>query len=220
MNTPLRLLILLAALSAPDVAMSASDPKDRLDLPCTWPVDEPEKATQLCRAIYHLGRYDEARPGPTIHGRPTIEVTIQPEWGFNFLERSVALLQEDNRGVHVLWLHPSYYASNFPPTHKYNQTIVRWRYAPGGRTIYVSGTTATGPLRVDGTAKWKKRRSLPLETYRYSERTHKFEVVGRHSAHPHAATSASDQFNEMEQSGKVEKSYQSGTAKAYRTPSH
>jgi hypothetical protein len=36
----------------------------------------------------------------------------------------------------------------------------------------------------------------------------------------HAPTRASDQFNEMEQGGKIVKSYDSGTGKAYRITPH
>ena len=77
--TYLRLLVLLGVLSAPVSAMTAAVPNKQLDLPCTWPVYEPEKATPLCRAIYRLGRYDGARRGPVINGKPTIEATVQPE---------------------------------------------------------------------------------------------------------------------------------------------
>jgi hypothetical protein len=106
----LRLIALLIALSA-TVPASASPPAQKLELPCTCPVDEPEKATQLCRAVYRLGRYDDARRGPAVNGKPTIEVTVQPEWGFDFIERSVALLQEGKGQARVLWVHPSYYRS-------------------------------------------------------------------------------------------------------------
>ena len=93
-----------------------------------------------------LGLVKEARPGPRLGGRPTLEVVYVSGYGTGILGHSVALLQfRDNRIV-TLWRHEARSAAAIIPVEANEGLAYHWRYLNGGHRIAVTGRRSRGRI--------------------------------------------------------------------------
>lgn len=115
-----------------------------------------------------LGRFINARRGPIVSGRPTLEVRFEPEWGTNLFVEHVALLRREGSAYRLLWKHPLIIATAGLPGVADEATVFSWRWVPKGR-IEVLGKRTIGKVYAMQTGSASGSTTvMPNETYCYS----------------------------------------------------
>lgn len=127
-----------------------------------WSLDL-QAAVPLCRAIAELGRFNEAKLGPVVGGRATVEALFEPDYGTGFRNQSVALLQEVGGSWQVIWEHRAIDGEYLSP--KQSETHFRWKYLDRATRIRIDGVKVEGP----------KRSALPVEMVCFQAEARRFE---------------------------------------------
>lgn len=122
-----------------------------------------------------LGLVKQVRAGPSVAGRPTLEVIYISGYGTGILGHSVALLQFRDDRILTLWRHESHSASALFADQANEGLAYRWRYLEGGQRISVTGRRSRGRI-VDMDRAVLRGRSWPLaaEMWCYRASTDRF----------------------------------------------
>jgi hypothetical protein len=157
------------------LATLACCPVSAAGLPTCTAIDETP-SDPICRAISDLGRFERARVGPGLSGKPTVEVWYADAWGPNIREQSVALIQLVGDRARVLWTHKTLDLSSAPLVERDEATVYQWTYAQGGERINVSGTHTVGRITGmwNGVARGRSSR-LAAEHYCFAAASHSFK---------------------------------------------
>jgi hypothetical protein len=127
--------------------------------------------TNLCAKIQELGgRFDVAKPGPTVNGAPTIEVLYEPQYGTSFKKQSVLLLQAVGNEWRPVWNHVSENSWFDPFSDAGDRTVFRWRYEAGGNRVRVTGSHAS-----ESKGRSRHKQSLAAEAYCYNRQSQEFD---------------------------------------------
>jgi hypothetical protein len=135
------------------------------------PESRKQWLSEACRKD-ELEIYD-ARSGPIIHHRRTIEIFYPTMHATGSSELNVALLQM--RSYRILWTHRFLEVDDNEGT-KNSRVRYRWHYEPRRARLIVTGTESRGGPYDLGTGSGRARsiRRLPTEFYSYSSRLGKF----------------------------------------------
>jgi phage-related protein len=125
--------------------------------------------TALCVKLSQLGRFDSAKPGPSVGGAPTVEVLYEPQYGTGFKQQSVSLLRVVRGEWRPIWTHLSEDSSIDPFIDAEDHKRFHWRYEAGGNRVRVTGSHAS-------LSKEHARReaALAVETYCYRPASQRF----------------------------------------------